>query len=62
MKTARPPSRAYADLFTGHYTRWTDPVAGLRLVVQRIEDLLRSKGYTSVSHLVQFFASAPPSA
>ncbi len=37
------------------------PSPEMRVAVQRIEDLLRSRGYTSVSHVVQFFADARPS-
>jgi Fur family ferric uptake transcriptional regulator len=33
--------------------------AELRAVVQRIEENLRAKGYTDVSHLVEFFAQKP---
>ncbi len=31
----------------------------LRAVVRRIEDTLRARGYTDVSHLVEFFAQKP---
>jgi Fe2+/Zn2+ uptake regulation proteins len=33
--------------------------AELRAVVRRIEDTLRARGYTDVSHLVEFFAQKP---
>ena len=36
--------------------------AELRAVVKRIEEALKARGYTDVSHLVEFFAQAPKAA
>ena len=36
-----------------------ESTAELRAVVKRIEETLRSRGYTDVSHLVEFFAQKP---
>lgn len=36
------------------------PSEDMRLALQRVEDVLRAKGYTSVSHVVQFFVDGRP--
>jgi len=37
-----------------------ETTAELRRNVQRIEELLKSRGYSNVSHVVEFFGIAPP--